>query len=175
MGNLSAPLPDFGEAAPQAFKTLAQLVSAPAPKKRNERQKIAVENAVAALLMLARYQAVHCPPEIPAWQLVVSKLPLKEDNAEARVVHEAIVDLVAEQHAGLLGKDNAHLAKVLSCLAEVYDQEEMSTKAIDAKILKVFQALPRENIMAVGQGFTEKQQKRVERMLAGAVAQHGGC
>jgi len=167
--NLAAPFPDFSEAAPQAFKQLAQIVNAPAPKKRKERQKIALENAVAALLMLARHQGVHCPPEVPAWELVVQKLPLKEDNAEAKVVHEAIVDLVIEQNPGLLGKDNAHLSKILSCLAEVYCQEEVCTKETDTKILQVFQNLPQSKVVELARGFTEKQQKRIEKMLTGAV------
>ena len=43
------------------------------------------------------------PPNVPAWQLVVSKLPLKEDEDEATKVHAMIADLVLAQHAGLIG------------------------------------------------------------------------
>lgn len=164
--NLAAPLPDFGEASPETFKLLANIVTAPAPKKRDERAKIAIENAVAALLMLARHQGAHCPPEIPAWLLVVQKLPLKEDDAEAKVVHGVIVDLVIEQHAGLLGNDNAHLGKILSSLAEVYKQEDVCSKETDEKILRIFQLLPQSVLSQVASSFTEKQQKRVESMLS---------
>jgi hypothetical protein len=167
--NVAAKLPDFGEAAPEAFRQLAQVVSAPAPKKRDERAHIASDNAVAALLVLTRCQASHCPPESSLdtfWQLIVSKLPLKADPEEARMVHKAIADLLLQQDEALLGPNAAHLGKVLSSLAEAYHQSEMSTKEIDESINLVFQRLPQSKLLEVSSSFSEKQQKKIQRMLA---------
>jgi len=80
--NLASPLAAFEEAAPQAFQLLGQIVGGPAPKKRDDKGKVALDNAVSALLALAKEKPGSCPAE--AWQLVVSKLPLKEDEEEAK-------------------------------------------------------------------------------------------
>jgi len=82
--NLASPLAKFDEAAPSAFKLLGQIVGGPAPKKRDDKGKVALDNAVSALMVLAKEKPALCPAEIPAWQLVVSKLPLKEDEEEAK-------------------------------------------------------------------------------------------
>merc|ERR1712151_75977 len=46
---LAAPLASFAEAAPQCFKVLGQIVSSPAPKKRDDQAKMAMDNCVSAL------------------------------------------------------------------------------------------------------------------------------
>jgi len=164
--SLAAPLAKFGEAAPQAFRELAQIVSSPAPKKRDEQAKMAMDNCVSALFALARHQSAHCPAEVPAWQLVVSKLPIKEDEEEAKKVHKAVADLLMAQHAGLVGPDQANLGKILSAFAEVYKQENLCTEETDGLILNIFKMLPRDNLLKLASGFTEKQQKKIEKMLS---------
>jgi len=173
--NLAAPLDSFSEAAPEAFRKLAQIVSSPPPKKRDEKAKVAFDNAVAALLMLAKERSSLCPPEVQAWQLVIGKLPLKEDEDEAKKMHKIVADLVLAQDAGVLGTNGAHLGKLLSALAEVYQQEDICEKETDAKILSIFTLLPRENLTQLAGNFSEKQQKKIERMLtATPTVQHGG-
>jgi len=98
------------------------------------------------------------------WDLIVKKLPLKSDDEEAKKVHEIVVNLVLEQHAGLLGGDN--LGKTLSVLAEVYQQEDMATKETDANIKKIFQMIPADNLRNLQSSFTEKQAKKIEKMLS---------
>eukprot|EP00928_Gymnodinium_smaydae_P031863 TRINITY_DN2324_c0_g1_i8.p1 TRINITY_DN2324_c0_g1~~TRINITY_DN2324_c0_g1_i8.p1 ORF type:complete len:1110 (-),score=359.38 TRINITY_DN2324_c0_g1_i8:251-3580(-) len=164
--NLAAPLPAFAEAAPEAFQKLAQLVGGKAPKKRDDRAKVAVENAVAALLSLAKEKASLCPPAVQPWQLVVSKLPLSEDEDEAKKVHKVVVDLVLAQNAGLLGPDNAHLGKLLSAFAEIYKQESNSETETDEKIKKIFQSISQDQLRTLASSFTEKQMKKIERMLS---------
>lgn len=173
--NLAAPLQNFAEAAPEAFRQVTAVLSAPSAKKRadkesKERALIAQDNAVAALLILARDKAAQCPPEVQAWPLIVSKLPLKNDEEEAVKVHTILVDLVLAQHAGLLGPDRANLGKILSVLAEVYGSESLSNKETDEKILRIFRLLQREHLVALAGSFTEKQQKRIEKMLAQGAA-----
>jgi len=166
--NVAAPLNGFQEAAPEAFRSLAKIVSTQAPKKKSKKREqtnVAMDNAVAALLTMARYHASSCPVEVPAWQLVVSKLPLKFDEDEGKQVHETIVDLVLEQHSGLLGQDNANLGSILSCLAEVYRSEELSNKTTDEKITRLFKNLPQDVLIKMASNFSVKQQKKIEKIV----------
>jgi len=162
--NLASPLAIFDEAAPQAFNVLGQIVGGPAPKKRDDKGKVALDNAVSALLVLAKEKPHLCPPEIPAWQLVVSKLPLKEDEEEAKKVHKLVCDLLMAEHPGLLG-GGSHVGPILSSLAEVYKQENLCDQETDEKILKIFGAL-KASLGTYVSSFSEKQQKKVEKMLS---------
>merc|ERR1719188_712409 len=162
---LAAPLAGFAEAAPQAFQTLGKILQGPMPKKSDVQAKVALDNCVQAMFTLAKDQAAKCPPDVPAWSMVVAKLPLKEDEDEAKKIHKSVADLLLAQHQGLLGPDNGHIGQVLSALAEVYKQETLSTKETDELILKIFKMLPRENLAQLAGGFTEKQQRKIEKML----------
>jgi len=166
--NLAAPLASFAEAAPQAFRRLAEVVShaKPGRLKRDEKSRMALDNAVAALLTLAKEQPSHCPPDVQAWSIIISRLPLKADEEEARKVHEKIIDLVLEEHSGLLGgPSRQNLGQVLSVLAEVYKIEALCKKEHEEKILRVFRSLPVDMLKGLAAGFTEKQQKKIEKML----------
>ena len=162
--NLASPLAKFDEAAPSAFKLLGQIVGGPAPKKRDDKGKVALDNAVSALMVLAKEKPALCPAEIPVWQLVVSKLPLKEDEEEAKKVHKLVCDLLLAEHAGLLG-GGSHIGPILSALAEVYKQENICEPETDEKILKIFNGL-KANLGSWAASFSEKQQKKVEKMLS---------
>jgi len=164
--NLAAPLAKFSEAAPEAFKRLAQHLSGPKPKQSDMKGKIAMDDAVEALLSLAKEKSNLCPPEVQAWDLLLSKLPIKEDEDEAKKVHEKLIDLVLSQNQGLLGADNKNLGKVLSILAEIYKQENILEKDNDAKILQIFKMLPANIIQGAAANFTEKQQRKIEKMLS---------
>lgn len=169
--NLAAPLPGFEDAAPEAFRSLAKIVSSQLPKKKskqNEQALVAMDNSIAALLTLARYHASSCPAEVPAWNLVVSKLPLKKDEDEGKKVHETIVDLALEQHCGLLGQDNANLGNILRCFAEIYRSEDFSNKQTDEKIARVFQQMPPDVLVKMAGNFSVKQQKKIEKIVTQA-------
>jgi len=164
--SLAAPLASFAEAAPQAFQALGKILQSPAPKKSDTQAKVAMDNCVQAMFMLAKEQTDKIPADVPAWSLVVSKLPLKEDEDEAKKIHNSVGQLLLAQHQGLLGPDNCHIGQVLSCLAEVYKQENLCTKETDELILRIFKMLPRENLSKLAGGFTEKQQRKIEKMLS---------
>jgi len=168
---LAAPLASFDEAAPEAYRKLARVVGAPAPKKKDVFARSAVDNAVSALVSLAREKPALCPAEVDAWALVVGKLPLREDDDEAKKVHEAVADLVLQQHAGLLkGGDEARLGKIFSALAEVRGNRELCTETADTKIAQIFKLIPPAMLQAVAGSFTEKQQKKIENLLSAAAA-----
>lgn len=163
--NLASEIPAFGEAAPQAFKGLAVLLGGKPPKKKDDQGWVAQDNCVAALLALAKNQAPSCPPEVQAWQLILSKLPLEADWDESKKVNKAIIDLVIAQHGGLLGPNAANLGKILSILAEIYKNEDTCEKESDEKILQIFKMIPQETLMTHKSAFTEKQMKKIEKML----------
>eukprot|EP00928_Gymnodinium_smaydae_P028185 TRINITY_DN2155_c2_g2_i1.p1 TRINITY_DN2155_c2_g2~~TRINITY_DN2155_c2_g2_i1.p1 ORF type:complete len:1130 (-),score=342.11 TRINITY_DN2155_c2_g2_i1:133-3522(-) len=165
--NIAAPLPPFAEAAPEAFRCLAAIAGGPSPSRRDTKARVALDHAVAALLSLARAQPGACPAEVPAWSLVAKGLPLREDSDEAKKVHAAVADLVLEQHAGLLGGERrAHLGEVLGALAEIYGTESMCGEATGQKIRQVFLSAPRAELQALAGTFTEKQRKKIEKMVA---------
>lgn len=166
---LAAAIPQFGETAGvQAFQAMCAIVSRPAPKKRDPQGKFALDNAVSALLQLCRYQLHKCPADCPAWKLILEKLPLKDDEEEAKKVHKSLSEMVLEQNAGMLGCNNCNLPKVLSVLAEIHKNEDLSTKENDEAIVKLFKMLPRDQLLAYASDFTEKQQKKIESILSSA-------
>lgn len=166
--NIAAPLASFVEAAPEAFRQLAQLLGRSQPRRRDSPAKLARDHAVAALFSLARAHVGQCPPEVQAWRLVVNGLPLRDDAEEARKVHAVVVDLVLEQHPGLLGgAERAYLGLVLSALAEIYHFEPLSCGETDEKIRRIFSMIPRENLQLLVGNFSEKQRLKIEKMLAG--------
>ena len=123
-----------------------------------------MDMCVAALMKLVRAKASYCPPDIQAWQLISTKLPLKADEAEAQYVHGIVADLVLEQHAGLLGPGQAYLGRILSALAEVYRLDDFCDKRTDAKIHTIFGMLPLDVLQQLSTSFTEKQGKKIELM-----------
>lgn len=166
--NLAAPLASFSQAAGEAFRRLAVILGGKGPGKRDTKGRLAVDNAVAAMLTLAKEKPSCCPPDIQAWQLVLSRLPLKSDEEEGQKVHQKLVDLVIAEHDGLLGGPGTpNLGKVLSVLAEVYRNEDICTKETDEKILLVFKRIPKDVLMSFAGGFSEKQQKKIEKMILG--------
>lgn len=164
--NMAAPLQSFNEASPVAFSKLAPIVGGPRPKKRDVKGKLAFDNAVAALFALAKEKPGFCPPDIKCWPLLLAKLPIRDDEDEAKKLHGKFVDLVLAQDQGLLGgPGRENLGPVLSVLAEVYHVEAICSKETEEKILKVFKLLPRDMLQHCAAGFSEKQQKKIEQML----------
>merc|ERR1719453_2788070 len=102
--------------------------------------------------------SAQCPPEVNAFGIFLTKLPLKADLEEAKKVHLLVVQLLQQQHAGLLGANQENVGKILSVLAEIHKQEDMSNDEIDTLIATIFKSLPREMIAKFAGCFTEKQQ-----------------
>lgn len=164
--NVAAGIPAFAQAAPEAFRRLAQIVGGARPKKRELRALTAYDNAVGALTSLAIGAFGQCPPEVQAWSLIISKLPLRDDWEEAQVVHGKIVDQVVAQNQNLLGANNANLGPVLGIFAEIHQTQGICNQATDDKILKVFKMIPQPTVLQLASGFSEKQRKKVEKMLS---------
>lgn len=164
--NLAAPLAAFDQAAPEAFRRIAQVLTGPKPKMRDDKGRRAMDNAVAAMLSLAKEKTSLCPPDVQAWDIVLAKLPIKCDQDEAKKVHGKLSDMVLAQNQGLIGENNKNIPRILSILAEIYKQEGMSTTDLDETIHKIFNMLPRNVIVSAAGSFTEKQQRKIEKMLS---------
>jgi len=168
--NLGARLPQFSEAALTAFQKLGQWISQKAPKKRDEKARTALDNAVAALMQLA----VHHPSAIPAgvepWGVIVGKLPLKNDTEEGKKAHNLLADLVMQQNVAVLGPSHANVGKILSCFAEIHKSETISDKDLDAKIDSIFQKMSQGVLQGLATSFTEKQMLRIQKIVASAAA-----
>jgi len=164
--NLAAAIPAFAEAAPDAFRRIAKVLTGKAPKKKDDKANVAFDNATAAMFSLARQMSAQCPPDVNAFALSLSKMPMKADLEEAKKVHLMVCQLLQQQNAGMLGANQENVGKILSVLAEIHKAEDMSNDEIDALILQIFKALPREMLGKFAGSFSEKQQKRVEKMLS---------
>merc|ERR1712110_145554 len=104
-------------------------------------------------------------PEMDAWKLVVDKLPIKEDEEEAPVVHEIIAQNVIQQNAAMLGPNQARLPQILGALSEIYKNEDLSKTETDTMIFQIFTRIPQDKLLTMASSFSEKQQKKIEHML----------
>merc|ERR1711959_110666 len=126
---LAAPNQIFGPFAGPATARLQALL--PTMEKKGKKDKVrslAVrDNAVSAFGLLLRHHRATVPAasDVAIWSQWLGYLPLKTDEEEAQKVHELLVVLIQEQHAELLGKDYAHLPKILGILSEVYGNEDL--------------------------------------------------
>lgn len=162
--NCAAPMPNFAVLAPKAFHAILNIVMTAKPKKKDEKAKDALDNAVAALFFLAKEQGAQCPPEIPiqdVWSLVVSKLPLKADTAEGKKVHNVLVDLVLAEHPHVV----AIIEMVLSVLAEIYKTETFAEKETNIKIVQIFKSINSAALVQMGEKFSDKQKKKIDKIL----------
>lgn len=164
--NMASKVASFADVAPKAFETLAQVLNGPKPKKKDDKAKVARDNAVAATLALATACPGQCPAGVDPWLLILLRLPMRDDVEEAKKTHAAFVDLVLAQHQGLLGAGGVNLGQVLSVLAEMHRVESICTKETDEKIKNVFKHVPTQNLQACASKFSEKQQRKIEKMLA---------
>merc|ERR1711881_692470 len=155
----------FGEVAPLAFEGLTQLLSSKqSTKKKSDEEKYAWDNAVAALFMLLVHQSQHCKDKKSGWELLLSKLPLKSDEEEMRKITKKLLDLVNQQNQDVLGPNNANLPKLLGVFSEVY-KTDSSEKETDDAIKAAFSEVPQTMLQSLQSQFTEKQQKRIMKIL----------
>jgi len=161
----AARLQNFNGVAPCAFKGLAQIVGCFKPKKHEEKAKIALDGAVFALFTLIIEKPALCPSDIQAWQLVIKRLPLRDDWDKAKHIHRMFVDLVIKEEAALLGgAEKVNLGAILSILAEIYHVDNICDQATGVKIKSVFENISQDILQRLAGSFTEKQQKKVTRM-----------
>lgn len=166
--NLASKIPEFKQAASTVFKMLGQWLVQKAPKKRDEKARSAVDNAVAAMLQLSVHHGDVKPADVDSWALILDKMPLKSDQEEGKKCHKLIVQLLVQEHQQLLGPDNRNLGKIMSCMAEIHNNEGLSDKELDSQIEQVFKKLPDGVFNQYASCFSEKQQMRIMKIRAGS-------
>lgn len=171
--NHAARIPAFSEAAPKMITDVSRILSTEKAKKKDAEKLMAIENLVSALATLAIKFPQQCPAGVDVWTIILDKLPLREDEEEAKYVNELLADAVIAQNAALLGPNASSLGKILKLMAENYKEEDFCTKETDAKMVQIFQNIPQEKLLGLASTFTEKQQKKIEQMLS-QTRSHGG-
>jgi len=82
-----------------------------------------------------------CKDVSGTWNLALTKLPLKHDEAESERVNRTILEMVQAQNQELLGANNANIGKVLGLMAELY-KSEYTAPETDEGIKKIFGQVP---------------------------------
>jgi hypothetical protein len=174
---LAAPNPQFAAFAPQATAQLQALL--PTMEKKGKKHKVRSlgvrDNAVSAYGLLLRHHraAVPAAADPAVWKQWLGYLPLKHDEEEAVKVHEMLIVLVLEQHAELLGKDYAHLPKILEIIAEIYGNTDLVTDDTTSKIHTMIKTLGEAGLSKFGASLSPKQQKKIMRIWTNAQQQGG--
>merc|ERR1711998_540679 len=110
-----------------AFDGILKVVAETDAKKKKRKKDLeacnAYDNFVSALFFLLKHQKQHCKDPVAAWNLVLSKLPLKHDEDEARKVAKAMIEMLKAQNADLLGPNNANFGKVLGVMSELHKSD----------------------------------------------------
>lgn len=160
--NMAAAIPEFQEVATVAHDKLVEVVSERKkfPKKHDDLSKEAMDNMVAALMEVLFHQ--NFPAE--SWQLVFSKLPLRDDLAEAEKVHTELLKRMKCENPKIMGPNNQNLGKLLGIFSEVYGSV-FSTDELNMDIRTTFAQIPKETLANLQAQFSQKQIKKIQRVL----------
>ncbi|KAI5407279.1 hypothetical protein KIW84_053508 [Lathyrus oleraceus] len=87
----------------------------------NSSENATCDVAVSALGRICEFHrdSIDGTTAIPAW---LSFLPLKDDLAEAKIMHEQLCLMVARLDKDLLGAGNQNLAKIITVFLEVIEK-----------------------------------------------------
>jgi len=142
-------------------------------KKRDNEDKQdyyhARDNAVSALgkIIKCQYGAINLKETVERW---LGYLPLRHDRAEAKFMHELLVDIILESDANLvLGEKGENLPRVMQIFGEVVDTKLVS-ETFKEKMKKVVQLLMNNESSrpmlheAVGK-IDKKWQNKLQRVL----------
>merc|ERR1719230_2327717 len=166
--NLGARIPQFAEAAPPVFETLVKIVANQKIVKSNDKKAgIARDNAVAAVFELATHHPAAAPQGVDAFDLVLSKLPLKFDDDESSKVTKKLLEMVKAENAALLGNDNRRLPAVVAHFADVYSTEYIDDEVKD-QLTEFFKVMPKGMLESIVTSFSDKQKKKVSRIMTNA-------
>jgi len=163
--NLAARVAHFGVVARTAHDKIMIVLQGQKKfaKKKDDMHKMAADNMTAALLQLLIY---HDLPS-SSWETLLNHLPLRTDTLEGEKAHADVLRLLKEQHRGLLGPEQKYTAKVLGVLAEVYGSEG-SNDELNRDLHSTFLQIPEHVLRSLQSQFSEKQKKKINRVLKGS-------
>jgi importin-5 len=133
---------------------------------RSDDNEAATDNAVTALLKVLEYQpkCVAGDTGMKLGTMCLAYMPVKADEAEARVVHAALIRGVERGDVRILGENAGNLAKVLSVLADVLGTSSVSEEYQQrgSNVVKAIQTqYPGEILHAAIAGLTEQQKAKL--------------
>mmetsp|Transcript_47794 Transcript_47794/g.113570 ORF Transcript_47794/g.113570 Transcript_47794/m.113570 type:complete len:1119 (+) Transcript_47794:106-3462(+) len=124
----------------QLHKVLKRRVS---KKAESGQAGIAADACVRAVGQLCEHQESQLGNDaVPAWQLWLSRLPLRNDEATAKACHTQLVSLAARGHPVITANENAGKVRVI--LAEIHKSKKLSTPELDAEISSRLSAISEE-------------------------------
>ena len=129
----------FAELSLLCLTTLATATEVKEDKKHKEEWLAAKDNAIASVGKILKYQptAVNFTDLWPKW---LRSLPIKEDQQEAKIVHEYVVDMLLNSPEVAVGANGSLLGEIIRIFIAVYDNKLVS-KAAKAKITEALKKL----------------------------------
>jgi hypothetical protein len=171
VGN-AAPLPIFAQVAPAAATQLACLLQKRGERHRSRRavsaeakqDALAVDASISALGLVCEHQEQHIGGDTSAaWGLWLSNLPLRYDQDEAQKSHSQLLGLVSRCHPVVSAAEQ--LPRVLAIFSDIY-KTRFSNVVLDREIAAAIASAGGGLVQTVSAGLPEKQQRKVQAMLA---------
>mmetsp|Transcript_105235 Transcript_105235/g.285782 ORF Transcript_105235/g.285782 Transcript_105235/m.285782 type:complete len:912 (+) Transcript_105235:69-2804(+) len=167
---LAAQEPAFGpQYAGRAYAALAASLQRFKAKKSDEDAQRAADNVVAALVELCLRHPGACPDPDGCWGAALARMPLKVDTEEGHKVHRKLFAEAQKQGGGALGS-MSRVAQVLGYLCEIHGKSEYCDDELERDLGAALAGLPAGGLESLLPQFSQKQQKKVERILASARA-----
>ena len=162
----------YAEVHPQVTPKLVSMATA--ADAASEENELVTENVVSALGSIAAGVSSG-GEQASLTHLWLSKLPLREDEVEAKIVHEQLVALVEKSHPAIVADNFAHLPLVLSAFGAILEAVgdsgvgeaeslvEANTRDRMVNVFKAFQAqLPGPQIANAWAALTASQQAAMQ-------------
>ncbi|CAM8887011.1 unnamed protein product [Rhodiola kirilowii] len=131
---------------------------------------MAYDNAVSALGKICQFyrSSINVAQVVPAW---LSRLPIKNDLMEAKVVHEQLCAMVERSDTDLLGDQNQNLPKIVSVFVEVIIAgKDLATEQTVSRMINVLrqvqQSMPPAVLASTFSALQPQQQLALQSMLS---------
>ena len=137
-----------------------------APVARQELAETATDSAVSALMKILEYQPECMGEKARTYAaLILEYLPAKENEVEARSLHDALVRLTEANDPRILGDNYVSLPKILSIILEVLGTsligDDSARRAVD--LIKGMQTkFPAELLQGAIQILTDQQKQKLQ-------------
>eukprot|EP00262_Sarcandra_glabra_P020966 TRINITY_DN855_c0_g1_i1.p1 TRINITY_DN855_c0_g1~~TRINITY_DN855_c0_g1_i1.p1 ORF type:complete len:1178 (+),score=212.96 TRINITY_DN855_c0_g1_i1:195-3536(+) len=131
---------------------------------------MAYDNAVSALGKICQFHrdSIDASQVVPAW---LSRLPIKGDLIEAKVVHDQLCSMVERSDMDLLGPNNQYLPQIVAVFAEVLCAgKDLATEQTASRMVNLLrqlqQTLPPSALASTWSSLQPQQQLALETILS---------
>mmetsp|Transcript_32082 Transcript_32082/g.51405 ORF Transcript_32082/g.51405 Transcript_32082/m.51405 type:complete len:1109 (+) Transcript_32082:54-3380(+) len=162
--SLAAKDPNFAAMAQQAAEILAKVITETRGRSKKKSEKpaqAAADNALSALVsILQNHQASVASASAQLWEVWYNGMPCQEDEEEGQKNNKILVQLIMSENPAALNL----LPKLLAVLVDAY-KTDMAEKETSSAIAGLCVKLGEAKLQQVGAGFTEKQKKKLTRIM----------